>query len=501
VAQRAIPSGTTRRRTAFGLLDADGWAAAFWKGMFWFATVLFLLGYLPNIALYLTIRETVQIGYNVISVVNLCDAANGDLPCPVPAGAVVPWQASPPEVALPEGRADAGAFQGGLDLYLVGGTGPTGPTASVLKTTTTEDGNFGPWSEGAPLPEPRTDAAFVAVNGRPFVIGGLDAEGAPTTTVYAATLEEGAVTGWEELEALSLKAPVSGAMAVATTSGIYLMGGAGADGLSASTWQAGIKPDSDPPELVPWVERPELTLPDATGQPNGRAHAAAGLIGDGIYVVGGETTLGPTGDVLRLHLDDEGNPVRSGEAPDAPIVPWAVSLGASSLPAARVDAAGFTNGGAIYVVGGHDGTGTPVATTYWAVPEATTGDIAAWQTLSQDDLPSARVAGSAAVVGAHAYVVGGADSAGPLTDTLRANLAPKAPFFQLGLIGATVPGLAIPGAIGIQLAELNASLVATGAFVVLIALAVLLQRPRLRGRLLHTLSRGRTKAPTPEDDY
>jgi hypothetical protein len=64
-----------------------------------------------------------------------------------------------------------------------------------------------------------------------------------------------------------------------------------------------------------------------------------------------------------------------------------------------------------------------------------------------------------------------------------------------------VPGLAIPGAIGIQLAELNASLVATGAFVVLIALAVLLQRPRLRGRLLHTLSRGRTKAPTPEDDY
>ena len=167
MAQRALPSGTTRRRTAFGLLDADGWPAAFWKALFWFGAVLFLLGYVPNIALYLTIRQTVQIGYNVISVVNLCDASNGDLPCPVPAGAVVPWQSSPPEVALPEGRADAGAFQGGLDLYLVGGTTPTGVTASVLKTTTTEDGNFGKWSAGPDLPAPRTDAAFVSVNGRP----------------------------------------------------------------------------------------------------------------------------------------------------------------------------------------------------------------------------------------------------------------------------------------------------------------------------------------------
>jgi hypothetical protein len=500
VAQRALPGGTTRRRTAFGLLDADGWPAAFWKALFWFGTVLFLLGYVPNIVLYLTIRETVQIGYNVVSVINLCDASNGDLPCPVPAGAVVPWQASPPEVALPEGRTDAGAFQGGTDIFLAGGTTPTGVTASVLKTTTTADGNFGPWSEAPGLPAPRTDATNLSVSGRPFVIGGLDADGKPTQTVYAATLDEGKVTGWVEVEALKLPIALSGAMAVADANGIWLMGGRTADGLSASTWRAEIVPNSDPVELETWVEHPELALPDSSGQPNGRAHGVAGLIGEYMYVVGGETSLGPTGDVLRLQLDAEGQPARTGADPASPVVPWAVSLGTSSLPAARVDAAGFTNGGAIYVVGGHDGAGSAVATTYWAVPDATTGDIKEWQTLSQDDLPSARVSGAAAVVGSYVYVVGGADNAGPLADTLRANVAPEAPFFQLGLFGATVPGLAIPGEIGIQLGEINAATVGAINFVILIALAVLLQRPTTRARLLHTITRGRTKPP-PADDF
>jgi hypothetical protein len=180
-------------------------------------------------------------------------------------------------------------------------------------------------------------------------------------------------------------------------------------------------------------------------------------------------------------------------------VPWALSTGSGSLPAARIDAAGFTNGGAIYVIGGRDGAGSEVATTYWTVPNAATGDIAAWQTLSQDDLPGPRVAGAAAVVGSYAYVVGGSDATGPLLDTLRADVAPEPPFFQLGLFGATVPGLAIPGAIGIQLAEINAATVATINFFLLLTLGALVQRPRTRARWLHAITRGRTKLPASDD--
>ena len=78
---------------------------------------------------------------------------------------------------------------------------------------------------------------------------------------------------------------------------------------------------------------------------------------------------------------------------------------------------------------------------------------------------------------------------------MRADLAPAAPFFQLGLIGATIPGLAIPGAIGIQLGEINASMVATINFVILIALAVILQRPSVRQRFQNLFRRGRTRPP------
>ena len=39
----------------------------------------------------------------------------------------------------------------------------------------------------------------------------------------------------------------------------------------------------------------------------------------------------------------------------------------------------------------------------------------------------------------------------------RANLAPQPPFFQLGLVGATVPALKVSGEIGQQLGYLNAA--------------------------------------------
>ena len=107
-------------------------------------------------------------------------------------------------------------------------------------------------------------------------------------------------------------------MAVADANGIWLMGGRTADGLSAATWRAEIVPDSDPAELKTWVEHPELTLPDANGQPNGRADGMAGMASNFMYVVGGETALGPTGDVLRLELDTEGQPARSGATANSP---------------------------------------------------------------------------------------------------------------------------------------------------------------------------------------
>ena len=95
----------------FGLLDANGWGWAGIKALFWFLTIIFLLGYIPNVAYYATVSNTVDVGYNFLSIVNWCPEGNKDLPCPAPAGAVVPWEPSPAELALPSARSGALAVQ------------------------------------------------------------------------------------------------------------------------------------------------------------------------------------------------------------------------------------------------------------------------------------------------------------------------------------------------------------------------------------------------------
>ena len=104
MAVRALPPGTARRRAAFGLLDADGWTWAGIKALFWFLLIIFLLGYVPDRAYYMTVLRTIDFGYNVVSPINLCPPENRTLPCPAPAGSVVPWQPNSAELTLPARR-------------------------------------------------------------------------------------------------------------------------------------------------------------------------------------------------------------------------------------------------------------------------------------------------------------------------------------------------------------------------------------------------------------
>jgi hypothetical protein len=55
-----------------------------------------------------------------------------------------------------------------------------------------------------------------------------------------------------------------------------------------------------------------------------------------------------------------------------------------------------------------------------------------------------------------------------LASSVRTSVAPQAPFFQLGLVGATVPALKIDGEVGQQLGYLNAAGVGTVNFILLL---------------------------------
>lgn len=496
MSQQALPPGATRRRAVLGLLDADGWTWASLKAAFWFVLIVFLLGVIPNAAYYFTTGNTVQLGYNAISVVNMCPADNEDLPCPAPAGSVLPWQPSPGELSLPSPLTDAAVFQSGSNMYLIGGSVDGIATADVLTTEASETGNLTPWVEGPALPEPRSDAAVGVYTGVPFVMGGLDASGAPTDTVFKGTVEDGLLTGWElangenNTDPLTLPQPISGASVLPGTSGFVLMGGRGADGQPTDAVHvAWIEEASSSGRLLAWVPL------DGLGLPEPRADAVAAAVGDFNYVIGGDGPDGPVDTVFRLEISDRQPATNEiGEA-----LGWAIAPEDQALPAARSDAAPFAANDSVYVIGGFDENGDPQDSMLWAVVDTTTGDFdGGWQQMEQTDLPVAVAAAAMAGVGSQGFMFGGQTSDGPTDGSMRAALSPQAPFFQLGVAGITIPGLSIKGEVGQQLGYLNAFSVGMVNFILLIIVALAFSRPDASKRVIAKLSRGRLEAPAQE---
>ena len=105
-----------------------------------------------------------------------------------------------------------------------------------------------------------------------------------------------------------------------------------------------------------------------------------------------------------------------------------------------------------------------------------------------------------AAIGSYAYVIAGHGTDGALASTVRSNISPLPPYFQLGLLGATIPALSIKGEIGQQLGYINAMTVGMINFVLLILLGYALSHRDASMRLLEKLSRGKIKAPR-EDEY
>ena len=494
MAQRALPAGAVRRRTVFGLLDAEGWSWASIKALFWFLLIIFLLGYLPDRAYYFIVSPTIDVGFNVISPINLCPPENNLSTCPTPAGTVVPWQGSPPELALPEGRAGAGAYSSGESVYLIGGRTEAGPTASVLSTVVV-DGNLAPWSEGPALPAARTDAAVINVMGVPYVVGGRDEAGSATDTVFRGIVEEGLLTGWEQLDELALPQPLADLSGVPTINGAYVFGGRDAQaGLTDVVYQAEFD-TATPPRLQPWEEVAQLPLPEA------RADASAVIIGNFVYVLGGEGPEGPSNLVFFLGLDFDAQP-QLNPSTGQPFG-WGVSTGPAAefaLPEPRARHASFTNAGAMYVLGGVDADGQLEQSNLWAIPDSVTGTIPEWRGLAETDLLEARADATVLAIAGLAFVMGGETPAGLATSLERADLSPQPPFFRLGLFGATVPGLGIPGNVGQELGWLAAAGIATGNFVLLILVGWAYSHPRQTQRFIQWATRGRIRAPRWEDE-
>lgn len=463
MAQQALPAGrtSTRGRALFGLLDANGWGWASVKATFWFIVMIFALGYLPDRAYYFTVNRTLDLGILAFSPINFCPPENKTLPCPAPVGAVVPWEVAPPELSLKGPRVDGAIAQIGTKLLYIGGSDGKAPTNTVFTSITSGVGNFDKWADGPALPEARADAAVVFSAGRIFVVGGVGPDGKPTSTVYV--LSPNAQTGdlgqWQKAEDVKLKLtlpePRSGAALVPAADGLFLIGGT-ADGKTPlkTVWKSTFDKSG---ALQPWQPQPDLyqEAMDAT----------AAMSGNYLWVYGGTSLAGPTKTVQRGEFLPNDPDTRADESTN--LKRFGVAGGTTDLPEPRTNAAGYAASGALYLIGGSDASG-PRSELYWAIPNAA-GNIPEWKHLAQSDLPAQGLSGSANVVlGPNVILIGGLTRDGPIAGAARANTAPQAPFFQVGLVGATVPALKIDGEIGQQLGYLNANTVGIINFVILI---------------------------------
>jgi hypothetical protein len=152
------------------------------------------------------------------------------------------------------------------------------------------------------------------------------------------------------------------------------------------------------------------------------------------------------------------------------------------------------------VIGGRGPDLKVTNTAYWAVPNSSDSTISRWSQLDATNLLEPRTGATAAPIGQHVFLTGGSNDSGLLATSLRADLAPRTPFFRLGLFGITVPALSIKGEIGQQLGYIVAGSAALGNLFLLIAVGWMYSHKSETFRFFRFVTRGRFRPP-PEDDY
>jgi len=482
MAGQAISAGSTgRRRVLFGALDRDGWTWASIKAAIWFVIIVMMLGYLPDRAYYFTVFPTIDLGVLIYSPINFCPPTNRTLPCPAPVGATLPWDGSPKELALPAARTDGSVVQLGQSLIYIGGSDGSAASATT-SSAPLYSGNFGPWQPGPPLPEARSAAGVTVFSSAAYVAGGTGPDGKPTDTVFVAqqNLDTQQIGTFAPSPDLKLPEARSGAMLVAASDGLVLVGGTNGSAIQTTVWKSTVDKNG---KLGAW--QPQAPLPTGIEQ------ASAAIVGDYLFVYGGRDQNGATNAVYRGSISKD--PKTTGQ-----IVQWATANGPSAskinLPVPRARAAGFSANGGLYLVGGEDSAGLHPEM-YWVVPDAL-GNVNGWQTLSATNLPTGVAGASAVVSGSNVFLVGGTTSDQPaVVGSARANLAPAPPFFQLGLFGLTVPALKISGEIGQQLGYLNAAGVATVNFILLLLIGWAFAHPARTRAMIDRMRNRRHRSP------
>ena len=387
MAQQALAAGTTvpRRRALFGLLDADGWALGVGQGARLVRSIIILmLGYLPDRAYYLTVGRTVDLGVLVWSPINLCPPENETLPCPAPVGAIVPWEPSPAELALPR-RGPTGPSSRSARSCSTSAA-PTARRPSRRSTSPRRSGpatsTSGPTGPALPAPRDRRQRRRSSPAASTSSAAS-DADGAPTDTVFVLTPD--GTTGElgrvedapDDLDAA--RGPRRAPPRSPTADGLLLIGGSQRE-----------RPGRPRPgrSLLDNERRARQVGRGAAARRRRRPTRPPRSSATTSGCTAAATPNGPVGAVQRGDVRQAGRRRACPTNPDEGKVDRAGrSTTTANLPGAADQRRGLGAPTARSTSSAAPTAPRPTSEVYWAVP-TTDGDIAEWKHLAASDLPA-----------------------------------------------------------------------------------------------------------------
>tara|TARA_R110000824_G_scaffold399843_1_gene605944 strand:+ start:31023 stop:32036 length:1014 start_codon:yes stop_codon:yes gene_type:complete len=268
-------------------------------------------------------------------------------------------------------RANAGGVLVGEDLYVIGGSGTSGPRAMTEIYDTRGD----IWRSAAPLPVGLEQFGIAATADKIFVAGGFEVEGGSTLISESAAFWIYDIRTGSWNAAPDMPGTRVGLSLAAVGDKIYAIGGRGSNPSRVYVFDLG---------KAEWT-----TLPAANPSP--RSAAASVVVGDDIYLIGGAS--GGRASARVDILDASRGVWRSGP----------------SLPSPREGHVAALLDGAIHVSGGQS---VSPPKTY---PEHFVLDVKKGQWRKASPLPTPRHGAIAAATDNKLFVVGGAPGAGVYT--------------------------------------------------------------------------------------
>jgi hypothetical protein len=278
----------------------------------------------------------------------------------------------------------------------LGGAGE-GPLDSIERAAIHADGSLGPFElAGVHLTTARQGHSLVLAGDYLYVIGGAAGSTALDSVERAPIDAAGVVGAFAPVAGVTLATARAGQTTVVLGHALYVVGGNGAGGPLNKIERAALDPEG---LAAPFVAQ-DRTLNLA------RHDHASVVVGNYLYLIGGETG-GIVGDLERVSLNVSGQITGPSSVAAALIVP-------------RAELTATVIGPYLYVIGGS----TTSANTIERATIRADGTLDPFVTVPDVALVTPRRSHIAAVIGAYLYVVGGTGAAGPLSTIERAAIRP-----------------------------------------------------------------------------